>query len=65
MKYITRHIVALVVALLTTYTATAQELEAKVVVKHQKIQGTNTSVLTTLQEAITEFINTSKWTNAQ
>ena len=69
MKHITRHIVALFVALfvalLTTYTAIAQELEAKVVVNHQKIQGTNTSVFTTLQESITEFMNTRKWTNAQ
>ena len=45
--------------------AQAQELEAKVVVNHSKIQGTNTSVFTTLQEAMTEFINTRKWTNAQ
>ena len=45
--------------------ATAQELDAKVVVNHQKIQGTNTSVFTTLQEAMTEFINTRKWSNAQ
>ena len=65
MKHITHHIVALLVALLTTYTAAAQELEAKVVVNHQKIQGTNTSVFTTLQESITEFMNTRKWTNAQ
>lgn len=65
MKHITRHIVALLVALLTTYTVTAQELDAKVVVNHQKIQGTNTSVFTTLQDAMTEFINTRKWTNAQ
>ena len=45
--------------------AQAQELEAKVVVNHSKIQRTNTSVFTTLQEAMTEFINTRKWTNAQ
>lgn len=45
--------------------AQAQELEAKVVVNHSKIQGTNTSVFTTLQEAMAEFINTRKWTNAQ
>ena len=64
-KHITRYIMALFVALLTTYTAIAQELEAKVVVNHQKIQGTNTSVFTTLQESITEFMNTRKWTNAQ
>lgn len=65
MKHITRHIVALLVALLTTYTAAAQELDAKVVVNHQKIQGTNTSVFTTLQDAMTEFLNSRKWTNAQ
>ncbi len=45
--------------------ATAQELEAKVVVNHSKIQGTNTSVFTTLQESITEFFNNRKWSTAQ
>ena len=64
-KHITRYIMALLVALCSMHAATAQELEAKVVVNHQKIQGTNTSVFTTLQESITEFLNTRKWTNAQ
>lgn len=45
--------------------AIAQELEAKVVVNHSKIQGTNTSVFTTLQESITEFFNNRKWSTAQ
>jgi hypothetical protein len=35
------------------------------VVNHSKIQGTNTSVFTTLQEAVTEFLNTRKWSNSQ
>ena len=56
---------ALLVALCSIHTIVAQELDAKVVVNHQKIQGTNASVFTTLQDAITEFINTRKWTNAQ
>lgn len=43
----------------------AQELEAKVVVNYSKIQGTNTSVFITLQDAMTEFLNTRKWSNAQ
>ncbi len=64
-KHITRYMVALAVLLCTAHVATAQELEAKVVVNHQKIQGTNTSVFTTLQDAMTEFLNTRKWTNAQ
>lgn len=63
-KHITRYTMALLVALCSMH-ATAQELEAKVVVNHQKIQGTNTSVFITLQESITEFLNTRKWTNAQ
>ena len=68
MKLITRQAILLVLAIIglcIPHKATAQELEAKVVVNHQKIQGTNTSVFTTLQESITEFLNTRKWTNAQ
>ena len=64
-KHIARYIVASLIALCPMYKAVAQELEAKAVVNHQKIQGTNTSVFTTLQEAITEFLNTHKWSNAQ
>ena len=53
------------VALCTAPSIQAQELEAKVVVNHSKIQGTNNSVFTTLQEAMTEFLNTRKWSNSQ
>ena len=64
-KHIIRCIAALFIGLCPMHKALAQELEAKVVVNHQKIQGTNTSVFTTLQDAITEFINTRKWSNSQ
>ena len=63
-----RYIVALIVGLAaigSTQRLQAQELEAKVVVNHSKIQGTNNSVFTTLQEAMTEFLNTRKWSTAQ
>ena len=53
------------VALCTAPSVQAQELEARVVVNHSKIQGTNNSVFTTLQEAMTEFLNTRKWSNSQ
>lgn len=43
----------------------AQELDATVVVNHQKVEGTNTSVFESLQETLTEFINTRQWTNLQ
>ena len=67
MKPAIRYIASLLLALfgLLPQHASAQELEAKVVVNHSKIQGTNNSVFTTLQEAITEFLNTRKWSNAQ
>lgn len=67
MKKAVRHITTVVIVILSVFSqrVTAQELEAKVVVNHSKIQGTNTSVFTTLQEAMTEFINTRKWSNAQ
>lgn len=43
----------------------AQELEAKVVINSQKIQGTNKEVFKTLETALTEFLNNRKWTNQQ
>ncbi len=45
--------------------AQAQELDAKVVVNASKIQGTDNAVFTTLETAISEFLNTRKWSNAQ
>ena len=45
--------------------ASAQELDAKVVINASKVQGTNNSVFTTLENAISEFLNTRKWSNAQ
>lgn len=65
MRRIARYMAAFVVALCSAQGMQAQEFEARVVVNHSKVQGTNTSVFTTLQEAITEFINNTKWTNAQ
>ncbi|MDR1718819.1 MAG: DUF4835 family protein [Dysgonamonadaceae bacterium] len=39
----------------------AQELNAKVTVNSDKIQGTNKNVYTTLQNALTDLINNQKW----
>ncbi|HRF86028.1 MAG TPA: DUF4835 family protein [Alloprevotella sp.] len=43
----------------------AQELDARVTVNHQQIQGTNVSVFENLQTALTEFLNDRQWTNMQ
>ena len=43
----------------------AQELNCQVQVDYSQVQGTNTSVFTTLENAISEYVNTRKWSNAQ
>ncbi len=43
----------------------AQELNCTVEINSSKIEGTDKSPFEELQEAITEYINTRKWTNAQ
>lgn len=42
----------------------AQELNARVTINSDKVQGTNKQVFATLQTALTEFINNKKWTDA-
>jgi len=44
---------------------TAQELNCKLTVNYSQIQGTSTQVFTTLENALMEFINTRRWTQAQ
>lgn len=43
--------------LLLPYLSVAQELNCRVEVNSDQIQGTNKEVFTTLKEAITEYIN--------
>lgn len=44
--------------------AEAQELNARVTVNSDRVQASNKQVFTTLQNALTEFINNRKWTDA-
>lgn len=44
---------------------TAQELNCRVVVNSDKVQGTNKEVFNTLQNAITEYMNETKFTSVQ
>ena len=46
-------------------TVTAQELLAKVTIKHNQIQGTDASVFDNLQETLEQFINDRQWTSLQ
>ncbi len=43
----------------------AQELNCRVEVNTSQLEGTNKSVFENLQSAISEYVNTNKWTNAQ
>lgn len=43
----------------------AQELDARVTINHEKVQGTNTSIFESLETNLTQFINDRQWTNQQ
>ncbi len=45
--------------------ASAQELNCKVEINSDQVQGTNKSVFQTLEQAINEYMNTTVFTNAQ
>lgn len=50
---------------ISALSATAQELNCRVQINSDKIQGTNKQVFTTLEQAISEYINNRKWSSAQ
>ena len=43
----------------------AQELQAKITINHNQIQGTDKSVFENLQQTLEQFINDRQWTNLQ
>lgn len=45
--------------------ALAQELDARVTINHQQVQGTSTSVFETLKTSLEQFLNDRHWTNLQ
>lgn len=55
-------IILLLCGLGSLYSA-AQEFKAKVIVIAEQVQGTDPQVFKTMEQAITEFINTRKWTS--
>lgn len=46
-------------------TARAQELNARVTINHQQVQGTSTSVFENMEQTIKDFLNNTQWTNLQ
>ncbi|MBD5232504.1 MAG: DUF4835 family protein [Bacteroidales bacterium] len=63
MKFKLLLLIAIIAAALSPLRA--QELNCTVEVNSQKIEGTDKSIFEELQGALTEYVNTYKWTNAQ
>ncbi len=45
--------------------AHTQELNAKITINHNQIQGTDVSVFENLEQTLTQFVNEKQWTNMQ
>jgi hypothetical protein len=58
-----RKFVLLLIGFVTILSLSAQELDCKIQVMSQQIQGTNKQIYRTLQSELFEFINNRKWTN--
>lgn len=64
-KFIIRLAMLAILLLSNIFYAHSQELNCTVEINSSQIEGTDKSVFTTLQGSITEYFNTTKWTNAQ
>lgn len=58
-----KQIILFLLGCLACATLSAQELNCKVTVNAEQIQGTNRSVFESLEKAITEFMNERRWTD--
>ena len=60
-----KKILTYIILSLTAIHCYGQELEAKVTINSNQIQGTDKSVFESLQETLTQFINDRQWTKLQ
>lgn len=58
-----RKIVSFLILFFSIISLNSQELNSLVTVNYNQVQGSNTQVFKTLQTALTEFVNQTKWTN--
>lgn len=56
--------ILLSVFLFCTEKAVSQEMNMRITINSDKIQGTDKTIYTTLQDALTQFVNARKWTDA-
>lgn len=64
-QHLHRLMIVCVCLIASTVSLCAQELNAKVTINHNQIQGTDESVFTELSQVLTDFINDRQWTNLQ
>jgi len=62
---IPKHLLLTAVMAILGLVVSAQELNCRVEINSDQITGTNKNVFNTLSEAVTEYMNTTKFTNAQ
>lgn len=60
-----KSVCTMLLVVLCSLAAKAQELNCNIVVNAAQIQGTNNQVFKTLEEALNSFVNERKWTHAQ
>lgn len=60
-----KRLIIILLSILAVLQVEAQELQAKVTINHNQIQGTDASVFDNLQQTLEQFINDRQWTNLQ
>ncbi len=65
MPYLKHLLISLLIVLYAASSMAAQELNCKVEINSDQVGGTNKSVFKTLEQAISEYMNTNVFTNAQ
>lgn len=60
-----RVIVLLCIVMWQVTTAYGQELNAKITINHNQIQGTDASVFESLEQTLSQFVNDRQWTKLQ
>lgn len=58
-------LICILFSLLFSFSLQAQELDVRVSINHQQVQGTSTSVFETLKTTLEQFLNDRQWTNMQ
>jgi hypothetical protein len=58
-----RSLITCCVVALSSLIVSAQELDAKITINHNQIQGTDVSVFDNLKQTLEQFVNDRQWTN--